>query len=133
MENNISVTTILRPVLLTRTMQYTDYPIFCGDTPTRRFFGDFFILSSVTALLGATVRNGPFQGPLGTSLCYVFEGIDSKISTHHSAAAATASSSRTRSRSTDHAALQPTRHAPLADLIVVYIPGQEGQATWGRK
>jgi hypothetical protein len=36
----------------------------CGDTPTRRFFGEFFILSSrtATALLGATVRNGPVQG-----------------------------------------------------------------------
>jgi hypothetical protein len=57
---------------------------------------------------------------IDASLRYGFEGIiiDSKISTHHSAAAATEASSIARSRPTDQAALQPTRHAPLADLIV---------------
>jgi hypothetical protein len=55
------------------------------------------------------------------SLRYGFERIfiDSKISMPHSAAAATESSSVARSRPTEKAALQPTRHTPLADLIVV--------------
>jgi hypothetical protein len=55
------------------------------------------------------------------SLRYGFEGfiIDNKISTPHSAGAATEFSSKARSGPTEQAALKPTRHAPLAEFIVV--------------